>query len=205
MNVNWSEWRGLTVPALGKRVRAIVCQKDQITTGKEIIDIDIANGLAVANPERDLAKLAVIERHRATGNVGIGFVRGFGLKRGAIATSVAHDAHNLIAIGVSDDDMELAIRKVSGMEGGIAVVIDGKVRASLPLPVGGLMSDRPLDEVARHLKELLRSAAETGCEITDPITALSFLALPVIPSLKLTDTGLVDVDTFEKVSLFADV
>jgi adenine deaminase len=205
MNVNWSEWRGLAVPALGKQVRVIVCEKDQITTRKEIVEIDVVDGVAVANPERDLAKAAVIERHRATGNVGIGFVRGFGLKRGAIATSVAHDSHNLISIGVSDSDMETAARKVADMEGGIAIAIDGRIRASLPLPVGGLMSDRPLDEVAKQMKELLRAAAETGCAIADPITALSFLALPVIPSLKLTDTGLVDVDTFEKVPLFVDV
>ena len=202
MNVNWSSWRGLAVPAEGDRLRVIVYQKDQITTGHEIEPVDRVNGFVVADPRRDLAKLAVIERHRANGNVGLGFVRGFGLQRGAIATSVAHDAHNLICLGMNDADMEIAARHIAAMEGGIAVVVDGRVLASLPLPVGGLMSDRPLAEVAAGMKEILRAARETGCQISDPLTALSFLALPVIPSLKLTDTGLVDVDRFVQVPLF---
>jgi adenine deaminase len=204
MNVNWSDWHGFAVRAETARIRVIVYQRDQITTGQEIHEARIVNDHAVADPERDLAKLAVIERHRATGNIGIGFVRGFGLKRGAIATSVAHDAHNLITIGIDDRDMETAVRRVAAMEGGVAVAIDGEVLASLPLPVGGLMSDRPLHEVASQMKEVLLAARKTGCTISDPVTALSFFALPVIPSLKLTDTGLVDVDRFEKVPLFVE-
>lgn len=204
MNVNWSAWRGFAIPAQGERVRIILYRDDQITTGQEIDRIDVVDGCAVASPQRDLAKLAVIERHRASGNVGLGFVRGFGLRHGAIATSVAHDAHNLICLGVNDADMETAVRQVAAMEGGIAIAVGGTVRASLPLPVGGLMSDRPLAAVAAGMKDLLRAAGETGCRIADPVTALSFLALPVIPSLKLTDTGLVDVDRFERVPLFVD-
>ena len=155
MNVNWASWPGLAVPAKGKTINAIVYQPDQITTGRESVEVDVADGMAVASADRDIAKVAVVERHKATGNVGIGFIRGFGIKRGAIASSVAHDAHNIICIGVDDGDMEAAVRRISDMEGGIVVVIDGDVKATLPLPVGGLMSDRPLEEVATMMKDLL--------------------------------------------------
>jgi adenine deaminase len=202
MNINWADWRGLSIRAEGSRVRAIVYQPGQITTGRETIEIDVVDGCAVASPSRDIAKLAVVERHKASGNIGLGFVIGFGIRRGAIATSVAHDSHNVISIGVDDRDMEEAIRKVSDMEGGIAIVVDGELRACLPLPIGGLMSDRPLEEVARMMAGLLRAARETGCRHADPVTALSFLALPVIPALKLTDHGLIDTETFRRIPLF---
>jgi adenine deaminase len=204
MNINWATWQGLGVRAAGRRARVIVHRPGQIVTGKKLVELDRRDGHVVANPDRDLAKLAVVERHRATGNVGLGFIEGFGLRRGAIASSVAHDAHNLVCLGVDDGDMETAIRRVYDLEGGVVVVIDGKIRAELPLPVGGLMSDRPLEEVSIWVKELRRAAAETGCLVPDPVTAISFLALPVIPSLKLTDHGLVDVDEFRLVPLFVD-
>jgi adenine deaminase len=204
MNVNWSGWRGFAIPAHGKQVRAIVYQPGQITTGVQALTVDVKDGLAVANPQRDVAKIAVVERHKATGNVGLGFLCGFGLQRGAIASSVAHDSHNIICLGVDDGDMEVAVRTVSDLGGGVVVVIDGKILASLALPIGGLMSDRPLEDVAAGMRDLLRAARETGCTIPDPITALSFLALPVIPSLKVTDQGLVDVETFRHVPLFVD-
>jgi adenine deaminase len=204
MNVNWANWPGLAVRAEGHRARVIVHRPGQIVTGQKIVELDQRDGQVIANPDRDLAKLAVVERHRATGNLGLGFIEGFGLRRGAIASSVAHDAHNLVCLGVEDRDMETAIRRVCDLEGGVAVVIDGQVHAELPLPVGGLMSDRPLEEVSTRVKELLRAAAETGCAVPDPVTAISFLALPVIPSLKLTDRGLVDVDEFRLVPLFVD-
>lgn len=202
MNVNWAAWKGLGIPAEAKRVHAIVYQPGQLTTGRTLLEIDVRDGMAVANPRRDIAKLAVVERHRATGNVGLGFIVGFGLKRGAIASSVAHDAHNIICLGVDDADMELAIRTISDLEGGVLIAIDGEVRASLPLPIGGLMSDRPLDEVRAMMSNLLDAARETGCTNPDPFTALSFLALPVIPSLKLTDLGLADVEGFRHLPLF---
>jgi adenine deaminase len=202
MNINWSDWKGLALKARGRKIRAIVLEAGQITTTSRVLEVDVQDGYAVPNPGRDIAKIAVVERHRATGNVGLGFVCGFGLKRGAIASSVAHDAHNIICIGVADGDMEAAIRKVAGMEGGICVVIDGEVRSALPLPIGGLMSDRPAEEVAAAVGDLMRAAHETGCAIPDPVTALSFLALPVVPSLKLTDMGLADVDAFAHVPLF---
>jgi len=202
MNVNWAAWKGLGIPAEAKRVHAIVYQPGQLTTGRTLLEIDVRDGMAVANPRRDIAKLAVVERHRATGNVGLGFIVGFGLKRGAIASSVAHDAHNIICLGVDDADMELAIRTISDLEGGVLIAIDGEVRASLPLPIGGLMSDRPLDEVRAMMSNLLDAAREAGCTNPDPFTALSFLALPVIPSLKLTDLGLADVEGFRHLPLF---
>ena len=202
MNINWSDWKGLALKARGRKVRAIVLEAGQITTTSRMLEVDVKDGHAVANPDRDIAKIAVVERHRATGNVGLGFVCGFGLKRGAIASSVAHDAHNIICIGVADGDMEAAIRKVADMEGGLCVVIDGEVRSALPLPIGGLMSDRPAEEVAAAVGDLMRAAHDTGCAIPDPVTALSFLALPVVPSLKLTDMGLADVDAFAHVPLF---
>lgn len=202
MNIDLSRLNDLSIKAESSRVRAILYEKDQITTGKKIIEADVVDGFAVANPDRDIAKIAVVERHKATGNIGLGFICDFTIQKGAIASSVAHDSHNLVCIGMNDEDMLAAIRKVTELRGGVAIVVDGKVLATLSLPVGGLMSDRPLNEVAAGMKELLKAAAETGCTISDPITALSFLSLPVIPSLKLTDQGLADVELFCHVPLF---
>jgi len=202
MNIDLSRLNDLSIKAESSRVRAIMYEKDQITTGNKVIEVDVVDGFAVANPDRDIAKIAVVERHKATGNVGLGFICGFSIQRGAIASSVAHDSHNLVCIGMNDDDMLAAIRKVTELRGGVAIVVDGKVLATLSLPVGGLMSDRPLSVVAAGMKGLLKAAAETGCTISDPITALSFLSLPVIPSLKLTDQGLADVELFRHVPLF---
>ena len=156
--------------------------------------VRVAGGRLVADPEADLLKLAVVERHRATGNVGLGLVSGFGLRRGALATSVAHDSHNIVAIGASDDDMFLAVATVAEMGGGLVVVDGGEVLGSLALPIAGLMSPAPLEEVAADLSRLRRLAFGLGVnEDHDPFMTLSFLALPVIPELKLTDRGLVAV------------
>jgi adenine deaminase len=154
--------------------------------------------------ERDILKIAVIERHQGTGNAGLGFVRGFGLKRGAIASSVAHDSHNIIVVGTNDVDMMAAARGVAAMGGGLAAVENGAVRARLPLPIAGLMSDQPLEVVREEMEKLLAVAQEIGSQLHDPFMALSFLALPVIPALKLTDQGLVDVNRFEFVPLFEE-
>jgi len=134
----------------------------------------------------------------------LGFVRGFGLKRGAIASSVAHDSHNIIVVGADDADMMAAARAVADMGGGLAAVENGTVRARLPLPIAGLMSDQPLEVVREEMEKLLAVAQEIGSQLHDPFMALSFLALPVIPALKLTDQGLVDVNQFEFVPLFED-
>ena len=152
-----------------------------------------SNGSIVADSGRDLLKLVVMERHHATGNVGIGLVKGFGLKRGALATSVAHDSHNIVVVGVDDGDIFAAIKEVEQNQGGLAVAADGMAQASLPLPIAGLLSPEPLETVAAKIEDLERLARELGCSVHSPFSVLSFLALPVIPELKLTDMGLVDV------------
>ena len=152
-----------------------------------------SNGTIVADPERDLLKLVVVERHKATGNIGVGLVGGFGLKRGALATSVAHDSHNIVVVGVDDADIFAAVKEVERNQGGLCVVAGGEVLASLPLPIAGLLSTEPLEAVAAKLEELEGLARELGCSVNSPFSVLSFLALPVIPELKLTDMGLVDV------------
>ena len=151
------------------------------------------NGSIVADTERDLLKLVVVERHKATGNIGVGLVGGFGLGRGALATSVAHDSHNIVVVGADDADIFAAVKEVERNQGGLCVVADGEVLASLPLPIAGLLSTEPLEAVAAKLEELECLARELGCSVDSPFSVLSFLALPVIPELKLTDMGLVDV------------
>jgi adenine deaminase len=191
----------LAIPASGAPVRVIELVPDQLLTGSATEAPRMAEGLAVADPARDLAKIAVVERHHATGRVGRGFVRGFGLREGAFASTVSHDAHNLIVVGVSDRDMEACARRLAELGGGIVVVRDGAVLAELPLPVAGLMSNRPGAEVATALGTLRDAARALGVGLRSPFMALSFLGLSVIPSLKITDRGLVDVDRFELVPL----
>jgi adenine deaminase len=160
------------------------------------------NGYIVSDIERDILKLIVIERHKATGNRGIGLVKGLGLKSGAIASTVAHDSHNIVAAGASDKDILCAISRLRKIHGGLVVVNNEKVIAEVPLPVAGLMSDKPLDHIVKRLKEIDQAVRELGATIAHPFGALSFLALPVIPELKLTDKGLVDVKQFKIVDLF---
>lgn len=190
------------IPAQGRRVRVIELVPGQIITRSTVMDASMKDGLAVADASRDMAKLAVVERHRGTGNIGKGFVTGFGIQQGALASSVAHDSHNIIAVGADDADMATAVRTVVEMNGGLAAVMDGRILARLPLPIAGLMSVEPLGKVRDLLDELLDAARRTGCRVPDPFMALSFLALPVIPELKLTDKGLFDVAAFTHVPLF---
>ena len=177
----------------------------QIITQKRIIQAKLdENYLAVADVQRDLAKLAVIERHHRTGNVGLGFVQGLGLRSGAIASSVAHDSHNLVIAGMNDIDMLIAARYVSSIGGGLAVVDNEQVTGSLPLPIAGLMSDQSIESVVSNLTAVNEASIKLGNNvIKDPFMLLSFLSLPVIPSLKLTDKGLVDVDKFQFTNLWA--
>ncbi|PJF25384.1 MAG: adenine deaminase, partial [Phototrophicales bacterium] len=154
------------------------------------------------DPARDLLKIAVIERHQASGHVGKGFIRGFGLQRGAIAGSVAHDHHNLVVIGADDASMRRAALAVIEMGGGLAAVDGDQVSATLPLPVAGLMSEAPLETVRRDYDALIAAAQGMGSAMPDPFMAMSFMALEVIPKLKLTDLGLVDVEKFEIIDLF---
>jgi len=183
------------------RVRAIRVVPGQVVTGEEQVDAEVLGGAAVAAPERDLLKLAVVERHGRAGTVGIGFVRGFGLQRGAIASSVAHDSHNIVVVGADDDAMRRAVRAVVAADGG-QVVVDGDDVAVLPLPIAGLISDRPAAELVATEARLEAAARCLGSRLPSPFMALSFLALPVIPALKLTDRGLVDVGAFRIVSAF---
>jgi len=191
-----------SIPANSTRARIIELVSGQVLTGHSIKTVPIADGLATADASQDIAKLVVIERHRATGRVGKGFVQGFGLKKGAIAASIAHDSHNIIVAGMDDKSMQTAAQEIMHMKGGMAVALGDRVLASLALPIAGLMSEEPLEEIRSCLDTLIKEAVNLGCSANDPFMALSFLALPVIPSLKLTDKGLVDVEKFGFVELF---
>ncbi len=193
----------LAVSARPGKCRVIGLNPGEVLTEELLLEPTVREGLVVPDPRRDLAKLAVVERHRAGGNIGLGLVKGFGLKEGAIASSVAHDAHNIIGAGTSDPDLYLALKRVEEMGGGLAVASGGGIVAELALPLGGLMSLRGGKEVGAGLERLHSAARRLGCPF-DPFMALSFLALAVIPALKLTDRGLVDVTRMEIVNLFAD-
>jgi adenine deaminase len=189
------------IPWNGGDVRAIGLIEDQVVTGSLAREPAVENGHAVASPEHDLAKIAVIERHLATGRVGLGFLSGSGLERGALASSVAHDAHNLVVVGMSDHDMTVAVERLVELGGGIVAVDGERVVAELPLPVAGLLADAPLADVVARSRACNEAAHELGWTGATPFLTLSFLALSVIPHLKITDRGLVDVDRFEIVPL----
>jgi adenine deaminase len=193
----------LRIPARRGKVRAIAVVPGQLVTRRRLVTPARRNGYVVADPARDVLKLVVVERHRGTGNIGLGLVTGFGLQAGALASSVAHDSHNLIAVGVDDADILGALRAVERLGGGLAACRDGRVLASLALPIAGLMTPAPLAEVTAALAALHRHAQALGCALARPFMALSFLALPVIPELRLSDRGLVDVPRGRLVPLFA--
>lgn len=174
----------------------------QIVTNRAALSVKRVDGCAVSDVENDILKLAVLERHHATGNIGLGLVKGFGLKRGALASTVGHDSHNLIVIGTNDEDMLAAVQELQRIGGGICIAEDGQIRGALPLPVGGLMTNEPALMVAKQQAEMIALAREMGVpEFYSPFLTLAFLSLPVIPSLKLTDRGLVDVDSFKFIPL----
>ena len=204
VNIKWLEGDEFVIPARGKRVRVIGVVPDQIVTRTLEMEAPIRDGEVVSDPDRDVLKICVVERHRATGNIGKGLVFGIGLKKGAIVSSIAHDSHNIVVVGVNDEDIFKAVTTINKLGGGLAVVADGQVLEALQLPVGGLMSQLSMSEVSEALKRLNRAAHELGSPLKDPFMTLSFLALPVIPELKLTDLGLVDVSRFEVVDLFVD-
>lgn len=183
------------------RIRVIGMDPAQLVTAHLIEPARVDAGTLVADVSRDILKLCVIERHRGGGNIGRGFVRGFGLARGAIASTVGHDAHNLAVLGTNDDDMALAARTLAEVGGGQCAVAGGRVLAVLPLPIAGLMSDQPAEVVIAQQAALLKATHELGCPHHDPFMPLSFMPLPVIPSLKLSDLGLVDVEKFQVVGL----
>jgi adenine deaminase len=188
----------------GLKARVIGLIPGQIVTAALEEELTVEEGLAVADPGRDLAKIAVLERHLGTGRIGLGFVRGFGLQRGAFGATLAHDAHNIVVVGVDDAAMARAVGRLRELGGGIVVVEDQGIRAELPLPVAGLLSDRPLAEVLESSHALNAAAGRLGITFPAPFQTLAFLALSVIPALKITDRGLVDVDRFELVPIAVD-
>jgi adenine deaminase len=190
--------------AAGELVKVIGLVPGQLLTEKRVMPTPQRDGKLVAAPLQDLLKLAVVERHRGTGNLGLGLVQGFGLRRGALASSVAHDSHNIVVVGADEADMLAAVQHLVALGGGLAAVADGRLLADLALPIAGLMSPRPLGEVAAAYAKLTEVYQGLGGNLPDPFMALSFLALPVIPQLKLTDLGLVDVGRFQVVPLFGE-
>lgn len=191
----------LRVPAgAGASLRVIEVHAGSLATGASLQKARLVDGGAEADVSRDLLKLAVVERHRGTGNVGVAFARGFGLERGAIASSVAHDSHNVVVVGADDVSMETAVRRVAAIGGGIVVADGAGSLAEVPLPVAGLMSNAPMTDVDRAERQANEAARALGATMDHPFMTLAFLALPVIPELKLTDKGLVDVAKFDFVA-----
>jgi len=201
MKVDWGRV-SLEIPAREGRVRVMEAIPDQLVTWAREVTPTVRGGRVVADPGRDLLKMAVLERHTGSGRVGLGLVTGVGLKAGALAGTVAHDHHNLVAIGADDESILAAARAVAGMGGGLAVARGAHVMATLPLPIGGLMSGEPIESIREGLEVVVAAARELGSPLHDPFMAMSFLALEVIPSLKITDRGLVDVDRFQLVDLW---
>ena len=184
------------------KMRVIGIVPHQIVTRQLLETPRTENGQVVPDVERDILKLVVVERHHATGNVGVGFVRGFKLKSGALGSTVAHDAHNVVVVGTNDADIARAIEELVRMQGGQVAISNGKVRAELALPIAGLVSDRPLKEVIERIAALNAAARAMGCELDTPFMTLSFLSLSPIPELKLTDQGLIDAVHLRPVNLF---
>ena len=205
VNVRWITMDDFKIPTEGdgfKQVRALEVIPHQLITKSVMSDIKVVDGNAVSNVDTDTLKICVIERHRATGNIGKGFVKGFNLKCGAIASTVAHDSHNMIVIGTNDFDMYTAAVALIKCQGGKVVVKDGEIISQLPLPIAGLMSDKEFDFVVEKCDELNKAAHSIGCKLEDPFMTMGFLSLPVIPELKITDKGVFDTNKFDFVDIF---
>lgn len=202
VNVRWITPEDFRIEANGSKVTALEVIPHQLITKSVVSEVKIEDGNAVSNIDNDTLKICVIERHRATGNIGKGFVKGFNLKCGAIASTVAHDSHNMIVIGTNDADMYAAAVALIKCKGGKVVVKDGEVISELPLPIAGLMSDRNFDYVVNKCEELNKTAHSIGCKIEDPFMTMGFLSLPVIPELKVTDKGVFDTNKFDFIDIF---
>ena len=187
----------LKILASKKSLPIIEIVPGQIITKSIKIEPKVKDGFVVPDTERDILKLVVVERHKATGNIGLGLVKGFGLKKGALGSSIAHDSHNIVVVGTNDQDIFAAVKEIERLQGGLVAAAGGKIQASLALPIAGLLSEEPLEVVVTKLEGLQRIAKGLGCVLPSPFATLSFLALPVIPELRLTDKGLVDVVTFK--------
>ncbi|MHA2151509.1 MAG: adenine deaminase [Candidatus Thorarchaeota archaeon] len=202
VNIHYLEPEDFQVKARGDQMNVIGLVPDQVVTDHLIEDTKIVDGLAVPDIARDLAKIAIIERHNASEPRAVGFVKGMGIKDGAMVSSIAHDSHNIVAVATNDRDLIEAAIQIVRMQGGIALAKGGKIIDSLPLPIAGLMSDQPIEHVNERLKDLKKSAKLLGTPLEEPFMAMAFLSLPVIPKLKITDLGLVDVARFRHIDLF---
>ncbi len=202
VNIRWIEQNDLKIKALSDTVKAIEISDGQLVTKSVETKIKVKDGYACSDVENDVLKMLVIERHKASGNIGKGFVKGFGLKSGAIASTVAHDSHNMIVIGTNDEDMFKAVKELVKSQGGKVIVKDGEVVAKLELPIAGLMSDESAEVVLEKAQRLKDGEKITGCSISEPFMTMAFLSLSVIPELKLTDKGLMDVMNGEFTDLF---
>ena len=202
VNVKWITMEDFTIKAEGSKVRALEVIPNQLITKSIVSDVKIQDGNAVSNVENDTLKICVIERHRATGNIGKGFVKGFNLKCGAIASTVAHDSHNMIVVGTNDYDMYTAAVALIKSQGGKVVVKDGEIISELPLSIAGLMSDKDFDYVVSKCDELNQAAHSIGCTLEDPFMTMGFLSLPVIPELKVTDKGVFDTNKLDFIDIF---
>ena len=202
INVRWIEHEDFALKAEGRRARVINIIPDQIVTRATVETVKQDGGYVSSDTERDILKIAVIERHMASGRVALGLVRGFGLKKGAIASSVSHDSHNIVVIGTHDGDMYAAAVQVVKMQGGIVAALNGQILEALPLPVAGLMSDRSAEFVREKQRRLNEIARMLGSKIDDPFMAMSFLTLPPIPEIRITDRGVIDAVGFKAVPLF---
>lgn len=202
VNIKYLYKDELKIPAATKNIKVINVIENQLITKETIENALIKDGFAESDTQNDILKIAVIERHRASGNIGLGFVKGFGLKSGAIASTVAHDSHNMIIIGTNDDDMYYAAVELVKSQGGKVVVENGKTLAKLELPIAGLISDKPAQEVIQQLNIINEAVKKIHCSIKDPFMSMAFLSLAVIPELKITDKGLIDVCQFKQTQLF---
>ena len=204
VNIKWLTAEDFMIPDKGSPVRVIKVQPNSLITIHGIEELPFENGALVSDLERDILKIFVIERHTGSGNIGKGFIQGLGLKRGAIGSTISHDSHHMIIAGVDDLSIFKAARHLNKIKGGLVYAVGDQILLDLPLPVAGLMSDKPADFVIKKLSDFDRLFQKEGLTATSPLMTLSFMALPVIPSLKITDKGLVDVEKFEKVSLYAN-
>ena len=202
VNVKWIELDDFKIKAESNRVKTINIIPKQLITKETAEEIIIKDGYAESNLENDILKIVVIERHSASGSMGKGFVKGFGLKSGAIASTIAHDSHNMVIIGTNDKDMCLAAVELVKSQGGKVIVENGKVLEKLPLPIAGLISDKSAGFVMDKIKSLAAKSKQLCCNLEDPFMQMAFLSLPVIPDIKITDKGLIDVNKFEITNLF---
>ena len=200
INIKPFSMEALKIPASRKNLPIIEIVPGQVTTKSIKAEAKVESGFVVPDVERDMLKLVVVERHRASGNIGLALVKGFGLKNGALGSSIAHDSHNIVVAGTNDQDIFAAVKEIERLQGGLIATVDGKIKGSLALPIAGLLSEEPLEVVVSKLEKLQKIAAGLGCVLPSPFATLSFLSLAVIPELRLTDKGLVDLLAFKILS-----